>query len=1204
MTQPGNSTCSCNFGYEGTGKQCTLKDVCSANSTSSYQIDLSSEQAGKFVVVTSGPANSLTEVFDVNTQENLIAIELDMNQAFSYQFTITNRISVLNFKPCMRCASYRVQAARTLGFLSSTKTNTFWVRQAGSLISMGKGAVAGKQAVFYHDMTQDAVANYVLNKAASNDQTRDMFVASSGVATFKSHKFGCGVNTDCIMKGFDTPMQTTCTCKEGYRLQTQGTKSACMAINHCMYSGTCASFGSAATCSYTGAGTFDCMCPSGFQKDVSNTTCVEINSCKTDNGGCDANSTCIKTTPGKNKCVCKTGFVSVGGQPCAPVDPCAANNGGCDPNAVCNNTGPGDRTCDCMANFTGNGVYCEAAVQEDGNLTQGVNPCNTSDLDLKHNCDSKFGKCTQRKTATGFSCGCKAGYRCASNACTSCVAVDKCLNPFNGGCGMHAKCTQYDPTAPVVCKCSTGYERATPNSSCTAINACAKSPCAAKQTCTQTGAGSFACACVDGYEMSNGSACIPIDFCQGNVCDANARCVPRPESLSYQCFCNADFNGDGFECTKKLMVTSTNDDIPVDDVEKECDVGKYANYDGTVKVCTPCPANTYNSVRDALSCTPCGAGFTSDVGSDSKGDCYLACPNCGEFDNGEPWSFEEQELNMNANVTLLPAVNHSSPEAQSAVKLVDIQASAPCYAEEAEAYSAAVLHLQAVEIQSLANMSAKGSLSEAKAELASAKGKLHQKKIACAVHDSKESSAVNETTDESLPASKLSEASKPVVEDEEKVMEPVRTEIIPDAPQAGSDSYIPDPTSCEINNGGCSVHAVCSIGLKNYSQGNSSQGTANGVICECGVGYTGNGINCTQVGSIESILGELTNNQTTLDTPPTGSNVSVKLLLERLAGHVEESVTDDSEQAVSNSTNATTDEEEPVQTETPTFIPSESAHNVSLGQPTNISTFVPANASNASNATPIIQVIGEAQVNISMDISFVQANRKKFVDAFASDVANAAGCLPEKVHVTSIAAGSVVTFKIDNVTDPAAAVNDADGSSKLAKSGMNALADLNGKAVEVTQAKNLPRPEKRSAINTTGLVTNETGVDLFADSEISITEAAPGDIVLIGEPIICVFNPWTMDQAYEAEEDQETIAEDAESCAEQGTDCNSDEDGEDSKAVDSVLKLEAQNRVLMKQIFTYLNNHAEFMVIVQIFGNSLNEFMKHNATAHNATALA
>jgi len=843
MTQPGNSTCSCNFGYEGTGKQCTLKDVCSANSTSSYQIDLSSEQAGKFVVVTSGPANSLTEVFDVNTQENLIAIELDMNQAFSYQFTITNRISVLNFKPCMRCASYRVQAARTLGFLSSTKTNTFWVRQAGSLISMGKGAVAGKQAVFYHDMTQDAVANYVLNKAASNDQTRDMFVASSGVATFKSHKFGCGVNTDCIMKGFDTPMQTTCTCKEGYRLQTQGTKSACMAINHCMYSGTCASFGSAATCSYTGAGTFDCMCPSGFQKDVSNTTCVEINSCKTDNGGCDANSTCIKTTPGKNKCVCKTGFVSVGGQPCAPVDPCAANNGGCDPNAVCNNTGPGDRTCDCMANFTGNGVYCEAAVQEDGNLTQGVNPCNTSDLDLKHNCDSKFGKCTQRKTATGFSCGCKAGYRCASNACTSCVAVDKCLNPFNGGCGMHAKCTQYDPTAPVVCKCSTGYERATPNSSCTAINACAKSPCAAKQTCTQTGAGSFACACVDGYEMSNGSACIPIDFCQGNVCDANARCVPRPESLSYQCFCNADFNGDGFECTKKLMVTSTNDDIPVDDVEKECDVGKYANYDGTVKVCTPCPANTYNSVRDALSCTPCGAGFTSDVGSDSKGDCYLACPNCGEFDSGaDNVVFDiDSQKSISENVTQFhenASVAAAGPKQRVVLVGIDADLEA-CFEAEAEAYAAAVVHQESVQDQFNANMTTKAAFAQASAAVASTKDTMDKKKIACATQFKNstikpvvKNTAISDADgDESPPINP-----QPMPSDEE-----ITTAVNTSKEEAQLDY---EPAKCSPN------------ALSVARQRSDVVAT---VKCICNEGFSGNGITCTPTESTDDKSTNATN---------------------------------------------------------------------------------------------------------------------------------------------------------------------------------------------------------------------------------------------------------------------------------------------------------------------------------------------------------
>jgi hypothetical protein len=194
MTQPGNSTCSCNFGYEGTGKQCTLKDVCADDSSSSYQIDLASSKAGLFVLVSENTASSLTEVFDVKTPAEVVAIEIDINREFAYQFSITNLHSTLLFRPCMKCPTYKVQAAKTMGFLSSSKYNTFWVRQAGSLISMGRGAAAGKQTVFYYDMNNDAVAQYMMSNVEGN-QTRDMLVAATGHATFKSHKFGCGVNT-------------------------------------------------------------------------------------------------------------------------------------------------------------------------------------------------------------------------------------------------------------------------------------------------------------------------------------------------------------------------------------------------------------------------------------------------------------------------------------------------------------------------------------------------------------------------------------------------------------------------------------------------------------------------------------------------------------------------------------------------------------------------------------------------------------------------------------------------------------------------------------------------------------------------------------------------------------------------------------------------------------------------------------------------
>jgi hypothetical protein len=55
-------------------------------------------------------------------------------------------------------------------------------------------------------------------------------------------------------------------------------------------------------------------------------------------------------------CLCPDGYVRLGAS-CVDVDECATNNGGCSENAVCTNT-PGGRTCRCKAGFSGDGLVC------------------------------------------------------------------------------------------------------------------------------------------------------------------------------------------------------------------------------------------------------------------------------------------------------------------------------------------------------------------------------------------------------------------------------------------------------------------------------------------------------------------------------------------------------------------------------------------------------------------------------------------------------------------------------------------------------------------------------------------------------------------------------------------------------------------------------------------------------------------------------
>ena len=87
-------------------------------------------------------------------------------------------------------------------------------------------------------------------------------------------------------------------------------------------------------------------------------TCVDIDECRIDNGGCGSSltTTCTNTSGGRT-CSCATGYGPADGGVCGDVDECATGNGGCSANAACTNT-PGGRTCACNSGYSGDGVSC------------------------------------------------------------------------------------------------------------------------------------------------------------------------------------------------------------------------------------------------------------------------------------------------------------------------------------------------------------------------------------------------------------------------------------------------------------------------------------------------------------------------------------------------------------------------------------------------------------------------------------------------------------------------------------------------------------------------------------------------------------------------------------------------------------------------------------------------------------------------------
>jgi hypothetical protein len=98
----------------------------------------------------------------------------------------------------------------------------------------------------------------------------------------------------------------------------------------------------------------NCACKDGFE--LRGGSCVDIDECAKNNGGCDEKSVCTNTPGGRSCGKCPSGYEGTGDTKCVDFDECGEKNGGCDATVVCTNT-PGSFTCGkCPTGFTGGGA--------------------------------------------------------------------------------------------------------------------------------------------------------------------------------------------------------------------------------------------------------------------------------------------------------------------------------------------------------------------------------------------------------------------------------------------------------------------------------------------------------------------------------------------------------------------------------------------------------------------------------------------------------------------------------------------------------------------------------------------------------------------------------------------------------------------------------------------------------------------------------
>ncbi|XP_042259475.1 stabilin-2 [Thunnus maccoyii] len=163
----------------------------------------------------------------------------------------------------------------------------------------------------------------------------------------------CHAHADCDF----SQGATRCVCKAGY----QGDGITCVESDPCAppLRGGCSVN---AKCIKTGPATRSCQCLTGWEEDGDD--CQPINNCNApDQGDCHPNATCIYVGPGQSDCTCKAGYKG-NGRTCEAVNQCVTESGGCHYLASCRLLSS-QWTCVCDDGYVGNGQICYGTVDQE-----------------------------------------------------------------------------------------------------------------------------------------------------------------------------------------------------------------------------------------------------------------------------------------------------------------------------------------------------------------------------------------------------------------------------------------------------------------------------------------------------------------------------------------------------------------------------------------------------------------------------------------------------------------------------------------------------------------------------------------------------------------------------------------------------------------------------------------------------------------------
>ncbi|XP_053373877.1 fibrillin-1-like isoform X2 [Mercenaria mercenaria] len=276
-------------------------------------------------------------------------------------------------------------------------------------------------------------------------------------------------------------------------------------------------------------GTYECNCTrEGFTVASDKTSCVDVDECKNNNGGCE--EVCVNTV-GSYQCKCfRKGYgLSEDGHTCEDIDECKRykKKGRC-LNGVCENL-LGSYTCHCNDGFE---------ASSSGRKCLDRDECKDGSNDCTETCENNVGS---------YVCGCYDDGFTIGNDGKTCLDVDEC--EINNGncedvcvnaqgsyeclCRQEYKVLHEDGRSCTTCDSNHFYDK----------NHTTCFPCpnnAVIKDIVTVATGKEDCVCKSGFIPRGDGDCIDIDECENNIILCDQLCVNTPGSA--YCACAPGYN--------------------------------------------------------------------------------------------------------------------------------------------------------------------------------------------------------------------------------------------------------------------------------------------------------------------------------------------------------------------------------------------------------------------------------------------------------------------------------------------------------------------------------------------------------------------------------------------------------------------------------------------------------------------------------------